>query len=84
MNASPEIPEKFLGLGHQVYGFFGKLNKRINFEKFPRISLEFYSRNSQDFSQNFQVPFFSSILLCTAITKSFFCASLLIKNDNLL
>jgi len=26
-----EIPEKFLGLGHQVYGFLGELNKKISF-----------------------------------------------------
>ena len=27
LNAYLEIPEKFLGLGHQVYGFLGELNK---------------------------------------------------------
>jgi len=37
-NTSPEIPEKFLVLGHQVHGFLGELNKRINFEKFLGIS----------------------------------------------
>ena len=30
-NISPEIPEKFLGLGHYVYGFLGELDKRISF-----------------------------------------------------
>ena len=42
-NASPEIPEKFLELGHHVYGFLGEFMKRISFEKLPEISLEFYS-----------------------------------------
>ena len=27
-NNSPEIPEKFSVLGHQLYGFYGELNKR--------------------------------------------------------
>jgi len=41
-NTSPEICEKFLGLGHHVYGFLGEFNKRISFEKFLGISPEFY------------------------------------------
>ena len=40
-NTSPEIPEKFSGLGHQVYGFLGELNVRINYEKLLEISAEF-------------------------------------------
>jgi len=40
-NASPEIPEKFLELGHHVYGFLGEFIKRISFEKFLGIFLEF-------------------------------------------
>ena len=101
---SPEIPEKFLGLGHQVYGFLGELKKRISFEEFPRNSWEFlwnffkeipknfsgiflrkFLRNSRDFSQNFQVPFFSnrclwgSLLLCSALTKSYLLCILIDK-----
>jgi len=41
---SPEIPEKFLVLGYQVYGFLGELNIRINFEKFLGISPEFHPK----------------------------------------
>jgi len=39
LNASPEILEKFLGLGHQVYRFLGELNKKISFDKFLGITL---------------------------------------------
>ena len=35
-NTSLEIPEKFSGLGHQVYGFLGQINKRITFLKIPK------------------------------------------------
>ena len=88
--ASLEISEKFLGLGHHVYEFLGEWNKKISFEKFLRISLKFSQEILRFSSQNFQVQFFSnrclwvSLLLCTDITKFFFFASLLIKNDNLL
>jgi len=37
-----EIPEKFLGLGHHVYGFLGEFIKIISFEKFLGISPEFH------------------------------------------
>ena len=40
LRISPEIPEKFLGLGHHVYGFLGEFIKRISFEKFLGISPE--------------------------------------------
>ena len=45
-NFSPEIPEKFLELCHQFYGFFWELNKRQSLEKFLRISIEYISRFS--------------------------------------
>ena len=45
-NNSPEIPEKFLGLSHHVYGFLGEFIKRISFEKFLRNSPDFFSGNS--------------------------------------
>jgi len=44
LRISPEIPEKFLGLGHQVYRFLGELHRRISFEKFLGISLEFHPK----------------------------------------
>ena len=37
-----EIPEKYLGLGHQFYGFFGELNKRHSLKKFLRKSHKFF------------------------------------------
>jgi len=45
-NTSPEIPEKFLGLGYHVYGFLRELMKRISFEKFLGIFPEFHPRKS--------------------------------------
>jgi len=50
LRISPEIPEKFLGLGHHVYGFLGEFIKRISFEKFLGISLEFHQENPENFS----------------------------------
>ena len=46
---NPEIPEKFLGLGHHVYGFLGEFIKRISFEKFLGISLELHPKKSWEF-----------------------------------
>ena len=43
-NYSLEIPEKFLELCHHVYGFFREIIKRISFEKFLGISLEFHTK----------------------------------------
>ena len=43
---SLEIPEKFLGLCHHVYGFFGEFIKRISFEKFSWLLLRKFLRNS--------------------------------------
>ena len=37
-----EIPEKFLGLGHHVYGFLGEFIIRISSEKFQGISPKFH------------------------------------------
>ena len=39
---SPEIPEKFLGLGYHVYRFLEEFMKRISFVKFLWVSLEFH------------------------------------------
>jgi len=39
-----EIPEKFLGFCHHVYGFLEEFIKRISFEKFLGISLEFHPK----------------------------------------
>ena len=68
-NISPEIPEKFSGLGHQFYGFFWEFNKRHNLEKFSRLGLftllpilrffggngikDLVARNSWEFLWNF-------------------------------
>ena len=41
---SPDVLEKFLVLGHQVYWFIWELNMRINFEKFLGISLIFLKK----------------------------------------
>jgi len=53
-----EISEKFLGLGHQVYGYLGELNLGEKFreipenfsgiflKKFLRMSQEYFSGNS--------------------------------------
>jgi len=37
-----ECPEKFLGLGHHVYGFFGEFHPM----KILRISPDYFSGNS--------------------------------------
>ena len=41
---SPEIPEKFLGLDHHVYGFLGEFIERISFEKFLGITPQFHPK----------------------------------------
>jgi len=52
-NTSKEIPEKFLGVGHQVYRFLGELNKRINFDTFLGISPEFHPKKFLRISPEF-------------------------------
>jgi len=47
-NTYPEISEKFLGLGHHVYGFLGEFIKSISFEKFLGISPEFQIKENPE------------------------------------
>ena len=64
--------------------FEGNLIKEL----VSRSSWEFLRNFFQEIPKNFQVPFFSnrclwgSLLLCTALTKSFFLCILYDKNDN--
>jgi len=74
LNASPEIPEKFLGFGDQVIGFLGELNKRISFWKYLRMFKFCFSPIGVS-----EVIFYYALLLLNL----FFFSSLLIKNDNL-
>ena len=60
INTSPEIPVKFLGLGHHVFGILGEFNREIVLRNYWGVSLELIL--PQEIPENFSRVFLRKVL----------------------